>query len=69
MRVTTLTCLFVSKDGRLSIHQLEPPAPAEFQLQPIPPGMKHAAKVLRLPSEPRTFKRTVEGSLPVYEEI
>jgi hypothetical protein len=53
----------------LSIHQLEPPAPAEFQLQPIPPGMKHAAKVLGLPSEPRTFKRTVEGSLPVYEEI
>jgi hypothetical protein len=69
MRVTTLTCLFVSKDGRLSIHQLEPPAPPEFQLQPVPPGMKHAAKVLGLPSEPRVFKRTAEGSLPVYEEV
>jgi hypothetical protein len=70
MRVTTLTCLFVSKDGRLSIHQLEPPAPPKFQLQPMPSGMKHAAKVLGLlPFEPRVFKRTAEGSLPVYEEV
>jgi hypothetical protein len=61
--------LFVSKDGRLAIHQLEPPAPPEFQIQQVPPGMRPAAKALGLPSEPRVFKRTVEGSLPVYEEI
>jgi hypothetical protein len=69
MKATALACLFVSKDGRLSVQLVEPPLPLEQQVPSVPPGMAHAARMLGVPVEIRVFKRTVEGSVPVYEEI
>ncbi len=69
MKVTTLACLFVGKDGGLSVQLIEPPLPAEYQIPPIPPGMQHAVRVLGLMTAVRVFKRTAEGGLPVYEEV
>jgi hypothetical protein len=69
MKVTTLACLFVSADGKLAIHLLEPPLPPEYQLPTIPAGMAHAARALGLGPEIRTFKRTAGGPLALYEEI
>lgn len=69
MKVTTLACLFVSKDGRLAIHLLDPPLPPEYQVPAIPPGAAHAARALGLAATLRVFKRSVEGAIPVYEEV
>ena len=68
MKVTTLTCLFVSRDGQLAIQLLEPPVPDEYQMTTVPPGMMHAARLLGLRAEVRVFKRIAEGALPVYQE-
>jgi hypothetical protein len=69
MKVTTLACVFVSKDGQLSIRLVEPPLPLEYQVPSIPPGMAHAARALGLAPEIRTFKRTAADGMPMYEEI
>jgi hypothetical protein len=69
MKVTTLACLFVGKNGCLAVELLEPPVPAEFRVAAAPPGFKHAARLLKLPHEERVFRRTAEGQVPVYEEI
>ena len=69
MKVTTLACVFVSKDGQLSIRLVEPPLPLEYQVPTIPPGMAHAARALGLPAEIRTFKRTAADGMPMYEEV
>lgn len=69
MKVTTLACLFVSADGSLAIHLLEPPLPPEYQLTTVPPGMMHATRALGLAPEIRTFRRTAGGPLAMYEEI
>lgn len=68
MKATTVTCLFVSKDGRLAVHLMESPVPAQHEIPAAPPGMMHACRVLGI-SGVRLFKRTVEGALPVYEEV
>ena len=67
-KVTTLTCLFLSKHGHLSVKLIEPPVPEQFQTPEIPPGLLHAARVLGLSDTVRVFKRTADGALPVYEE-
>jgi hypothetical protein len=70
MKVTTLACLFVSADGKLAIHLLEPPLPPEYHLATaVPPGMTHATRALGLAPEVRTFKRTAGGPLAMYEEV
>ena len=69
MKVTTLACLLISKDGAIAVQLLEPPVPAEFRIDPVPAGAKHAAKLLGLPVDGRLFKRTADGALPVYEEV
>ena len=69
MKVTTLACLFVSTDGKLAIHLLEPPLPAEYQIPSVPPGMAHAARALGIAPEVRMFKRTAGGPLALYEEV
>jgi hypothetical protein len=68
MKATTVTCLFVSKDGRLAVHLMDAPVPAQHEIPAAPPGMMHACRVLGIAGV-RIFKRTVEGALPVYEEI
>jgi hypothetical protein len=67
--LTTLACLFVGKDGGLAVRLLEPPLPAEVEDPYIPPGARHAARLLGLLSSVRVFKQTAEGRLPVYEEV
>jgi hypothetical protein len=69
MKVTTLACLFVSKDGRLAIRLMEPPLPSECFVPSIPPEMARAARDLGAAPEIRAFKRAAVGTLPVYEEI
>jgi len=69
MKVTTLACLFVSKDGRLAIHLLDPPLPPEYQVPSVPPGAPNAARALGVSATIRIFKRSVEGAIPVYEEV
>jgi hypothetical protein len=68
-KVKTLTCLFISKSGGLSVRLIEPPLAEEYQTPEIPPGMLHAVRLLGLSEQVRVFKRTVEGALPVYEEV
>jgi hypothetical protein len=68
-KVTTLTCLFISKSGGLAVRLIEPPLAEEYQTPEIPQGMLHAARLLGLMDQVRVFKRTVEGALPVYEEL
>ena len=68
MKVTTLACLFVGKNGGLAVELLEPPVPAEFRVAAVPPGAEHAARQLGLPHE-RVFRRTADGAVPVYEEV
>jgi hypothetical protein len=69
MKVTTLACLVISKDGAIAVHLIEPPVPAEFRIGEVPRGLRHAAKLAGLPVDGRLFKRTAEGTLPVYEEV
>ncbi|MGH9346333.1 MAG: hypothetical protein ACRD26_03610 [Vicinamibacterales bacterium] len=70
MKVTTVACLFVSKDGRLSIHLMEPPVPSECRVPAVHPGTAlHDTGGLSLVPAMRAFKRTVDGALPVYEEV
>ena len=69
MKVTTLECLFVGKNGGLAVELLEPPVPAEFRVAAVPPGAEHAARLLGLPHEERVFRRTADGAVPVYEEV
>ena len=67
MRSTTVTCLFFSNDGRMSVKLLDAPVPAEYTEAAAPDGMFHACRVLGI--QPiRYFKRTAEGSIPVFEE-
>jgi hypothetical protein len=63
------TCLFISKNGGVAIQLIEAPLPKTFQIPPVPPGMMHAARLLGLTSTVRSFNRTVDGVLPIYEEI
>jgi hypothetical protein len=70
IKVTTLTCLFLSKSGdHLSIQLIEPPVPEEYHIPAIPPGMLHAVRVLGLADKVRVFKRIADGALPVYQEL
>jgi len=68
-KVTTLTCLFLSKRGELAIQLIEPPVPEEYEIPKIPRGMLHAVRVLGLADRIRVFKRIAEGALPVYQEL
>ena len=68
-KVTTVTCLFLSKRGELSIQLIEPPVPEEYEIPKIPRGMLHAVRVLGLEDRIRVFKRIAEGALPVYQEL
>ena len=67
-KVTTLACLFVSKRNHLAVRLIEPPVP-EIPGAGDYPGFQHAVRVLGMTDQIRTFKRVVEGVLPVYEEI
>ena len=69
LKLAARTCLFVSKDGKLAIHLMDPPLPETYRMPTVPPGMVHAARLLGLQVAPRAFARTAEGALPVYEEI
>lgn len=68
-KVKTRACLFISKGGDLAVRLIEPPFPEEYQTPEVPPGMLHAVRLLGLSDQIRIFKRTVEGALPVYEEV
>jgi hypothetical protein len=65
----TLTCLFLSKRGELAVHLLDSPAPEEYQIPPVPPGMMHALRLLGMADQVRLFKRSADGAMPVYEEV
>ncbi len=68
-KVKTLACLFFSKRGELAVRLIEPPVPEEYKTPEVPPGMLHAVRVLGLSENIRVFKRTVEGAIPVYQEV
>ena len=68
-KVKTLACLFFSKGGDLAVRLIEPPVPEEYQTPQIPPGMLHVVRVLGMTDRIRSFKRTVEDGIPVYEEV
>ena len=68
-KVTTLTCLFLSKRGDLAVQLIEPPVPEEYEIPQIPRGMLHAVRVLGLADRIRVFRRIAEGALPVYQEV
>ena len=68
-KVNTRACLFISKRGDLAVRLLEPPLPEEYATPEVPPGMLHAVRLLGMPDQVRIFKRTVEGAVPVYEEL
>jgi hypothetical protein len=68
MQLSSLACLFVSKDGGFAVRLIEPPLEASYEVPVVPPGMRHAIRLLGLQSTIRTFRRTVDGALPVYEE-
>jgi hypothetical protein len=67
MKASPVTCLFVSRDGRLAVRLLDEPIPEQHQ--DIPPGMQHAIMALGMWPVVRTFKRTVDGKIPVFEEV
>jgi hypothetical protein len=69
MKLKTRACLFVSRNGGFAVHNIEPPLEEQYQIPPVPPGMRHALKVLGLLSTVRVYKQTADGVLPVYEEI
>ena len=62
------TCLFVSKSGGFAVHLLESPLQDHYEFPPVPPGMRHAVRLLGLSSMIRVYRQTAEGGLPVYEE-
>jgi hypothetical protein len=64
---TTVTCLFVSQRG-LSVRLLAKPVPESWDEALAPAGMAHACRVLGVPMI-RTFKRTTEEAIPVFEEV
>ena len=68
-KVRTLTCLFIGRGQCHETRKIEPPLAEEYQTPEVPPGMLHAVRVLGLSEQVRVFKRTVEGALPVYEEL
>jgi hypothetical protein len=69
-KVNTLACLFFSAGGGgLAVRLIVPPLAQEYQTPEVPRGMLHAVRLLGLSDRVRTFKRTVEGAVPVYEEI
>ncbi len=68
-KVNTLACLFISNRGDLAVRLMVPPLPEEYQTPEVPPGMLHAVRLLGLSDRVRTFKRIVEGAVPVYEEL
>jgi hypothetical protein len=68
MKVTAITCLFVAKDGAIAVRSIEPPLAERYEEPPVPPGMRHAVKVLGLLATIRIYKKTVGGAMPVYEE-
>lgn len=64
----TKTCLFVTKDGRLSVDIMGEPIPEVVtRVRPDLVGAAHACALLGI-TPFRTFKRTVDGSIPVFEE-
>ena len=67
---TALTCLFITKAGGCSVRLLQPPVPERIdEGMQIPPSMIRAAWALGLRDyRARVYKRTVDGSIPVYEE-
>ena len=62
------TCLFVSKNGGFAVRLLESPLQDHYEIPPVPPGMRHAVRLLGLSSMIRVYRQTVDGGLPVYEE-
>jgi len=68
MESSSIICLFVAKNGAIAIRALEPPLEDQYEVPPVPPGMRHAVKAVGLLSTIRTYKRTADGALPVYEE-
>jgi hypothetical protein len=69
MKFTAVTCLFVGKNGGISIRSVEPPLEEQYEIPPVPTGMRHAVQLLGLMPMVRVYKRTAEGVLPVYEEL
>ena len=67
-RLNGHTCLFVSKNGALSVRLMESPLQDHYEVPPVPPGMRHAVRLLGLGSMIRVYRQTVQGGLPVYEE-
>ena len=67
-RATTVTCLFYTRDGGLSVELLDSPVPETYTKNPTPPGMLHALHLLGMQPLQRNFKRTVAGAIPVFEE-
>ena len=67
--VTTVTCLFYTRDGSLAVRLLDRPVPDTITDNPVYPGMMHAIRALGM-TQPilRSFKRTVDGAIPVFEE-
>lgn len=68
MKATSLTCLFWTKTGCMSVRVMDAPVQETF-IEPIaPPGMMHALAALGMTPLSRTFKRTCDGAMPVFEE-
>lgn len=67
---TTITCLFYTSQGSLSVKLIPQPVPAEWDDSvQMPMGVMHAVKLLGMqPPAGRKFKRTADGAIPVFEE-
>lgn len=67
MRAQTVTCLFISKPGKISVRLIPSPVPEVVEDPPVPTGAVHACRALGIAV--RRFKRTTDGSMAVYEEM
>lgn len=69
MSATTETCLFVSRDGSLSVMLLDEPLPSIHEI-PVAVARTFAMSMCMTDPPPvRRFKRTTDGHIPVYEEL
>ena len=58
------TCLFVSKNGGFAVRLLESPLQDSYEVPPVPPGMRHAVRLLGLSSTIRVYRQTVKADCP-----